>query len=316
MPKKKSKAKQKIKRRKKRKLGRIEKGMLQAAERHVPLGFDAQVRLGALRFDSMDTQEAFAKRLAEKLKVAIATNGWIQPYEDKEYVKVEGWTMLGALIGVTPVEEYVRPIILMDEEHSIKGYEAKINLLCNGQIVGGASSECTVEESLWAGRDTFALRSMTLTRATSKAFRLNYGWIMALTGYDPTPASDLMNPEKKILLDPVKQAITTGTATTPRNGQTAKVFGVWPPTHNGNKFFIFGMGDQLVDKGTPGIEAYLQQEFKAVFSDKFHSKGGWLIPAEHQEAVKTYLESKGIPAQVPKYATATTTTAQSYGAQT
>jgi hypothetical protein len=303
------------KRGKKRKLGRIEKNILKKAlnkalnkPEPTTTPFTAQVKLGAIAFESMDAQEAFAKKLADKLKVAIAANMWVQPYEDKEYVRVEGWTMLGAFIGVTPVENYCKEIPVSNEDHTMRGFEAQVSLLCNGTIVGGASAQCTLEEAEWAGKDSFALRSMTITRATSKAFRLNYGWIMAMTGYDPSPAAELINPEKKIKLDPAKQQpMTTGNAT-PKGGTlefAARVFGVWPPAHNGNKFFIFAVGDQLTDKGTPGIEAYLQQEFHAVFTDKFHSKGGWLIPETHLEAVRKYLRDKMIAAQIPQYAQAT-----------
>jgi hypothetical protein len=296
MPKKKLKAKQKIKRRKKRQLGRIEKNILKdALNKPAPTTppFTAQVKLGAIAFESMDAQEAFAKKLAEKLKIAIAANMWVQPYEDKEYVKVEGWTMLGALIGVTPVENYCKEIPVSNEDRTMRGFEAQVNLFCNGVMVGGASAQCTLEEAEWAGRDSFALRSMTITRATSKAFRLNYGWIMAMTGYDPSPAAELINPEKKIKLDPAKQQSAK------TNGHAPKIFGVWPPAHNGNKFFIFG--EPLLAPDAQGIEAHIQQEFHGVFTDKFYSKGGWLIPEQHLDAVKAYLESKGMPAQVPKY---------------
>lgn len=294
--------KPKFKKRKKRKLNRLERAKVKKNEEKFfnkeAIPATAQVKLGTLAFHTMDDQEAFAKKLAEKLKVTIAANMWVQPYEDKEYVRVEGWTMLGALIGVTPVESYCKEIPVSNEDRTMRGFEAQVHLLCNGTVIGGASAQCTLEEAEWAGRDSFALRSMTITRATSKAFRLNYGWIMALAGYEPTPAAELVNVEKKIVLDPAKRP-PIGTTTNSGNGKTPKVFGVWPPAHNGNKFFIFG--EQLLGPDTQGIEAHIQQEFHGVFTDKFYPKGGWLIPAEHLEVTKTYLASKGMPAQVPKY---------------
>ena len=43
---------------------------------------------------------------------------------------------------------------------------------------------------------------MAITRATGKAFRLNYSWIMALAGYEPTPAEEMptldITPKKSV----------------------------------------------------------------------------------------------------------------------
>lgn len=255
------------------------------------------VKLGAMAFATPMEQIWFAKDLANDLKKIIHEHNWFQLYEDQEYVRVEGWSMLGSMIGVTPVEEFVREIRVSDEDHTVKGYEAKINLLCNGLIVGGASSECTIDEALWAGRDTFALRSMTLTRATSKAFRLNYGWIISLAGFAEMPAAELVNPDKKIVLEKPVEKKATAT-----NGAkaAATVFVVWPESHNGNMAFIFGDGLHSVEGKAAGLDAYLQQEFHAVFSDKFSSKGGYLIPAYHMDATKVWLERGGFIVNLPK----------------
>ena len=43
----------------------------------------------------------------------------------------------------------------------------------------------------WSGRDDYALRSMAQTRAVSKALRLPLGFIVALAGYEATPADEM-----------------------------------------------------------------------------------------------------------------------------
>jgi hypothetical protein len=103
----------------------------------------------------------------------------------KRYVQVEGWNTLGAMLGITARERDVHPIE--------NGWEAYVELLrvSDGAIIGGASAICTRLERNWADRDEYAVRSMTVTRATGKAFRLSFSWIMSLAGYEPTPAEEM-----------------------------------------------------------------------------------------------------------------------------
>jgi hypothetical protein len=48
-----------------------------------------------------------------------------------------------------------------------------------------------MDENLWAKRPTYARRSMAITRATGKAFRLGFSWVITLAGYNPTPAEEM-----------------------------------------------------------------------------------------------------------------------------
>ncbi len=102
-----------------------------------------------------------------------------------KHVNVEGWTTMGAMLGITPRERDVKYI---DGE-----YEAYVELvsLRTGMIVGGASAICGKSDPTWAGRPRNAQRSMAITRATGKAYRLGYSWIMKLAGYEATPAEEM-----------------------------------------------------------------------------------------------------------------------------
>lgn len=253
-----------------------------------------QVRLGNILFKNQGDMVEHAHQVAQKLREIIVANAWFEVYEEKEHVKVEGWTMLGALIGVTAVEEYCKQIALLDEVEGeggkVRGFEARMKLLCNGEVVGGASAECTLEEAFWAGKDTFALRSMTLTRATSKSFRLSYGWIMSLAKFEALPWDEIANPGKKIVLQPTppkpKLSLATGAES------RTNVFGVWPKVYEGGKFFLYGSALNGDDWKRLGLESHIQEKFKAVFTDKFNSPG-WLIDGEQAAEVKKYLESHG-----------------------
>ncbi len=107
----------------------------------------------------------------------------------REHVKVEGWTLLGSMLGVFPVLAWTKQL-------DGGGWEARVEArTLAGQIVGAAESQCTPFESLWDERDDYALRSMAQTRATSKALRLPLGFVMALAGYDATPAEEMPRDE-------------------------------------------------------------------------------------------------------------------------
>ena len=89
------------------------------------------------------------------------------------------------MLGVLPREREVEKI---DD-----GYKAYVELVrtSDGAIIGGASAICTRDERNWSNRDDYAVRSMAVTRATGKAFRLGFSWIMKLAGYEATPAEEM-----------------------------------------------------------------------------------------------------------------------------
>lgn len=104
--------------------------------------------------------------------------------QGKEYVRVEGWTLLGSLLGVFPRCAWTREIE--------GGWEARVEAVTqSGAVIGAAEAMCTRSERSWSNRPDFALRSMAQTRATSKALRLPLGFVMSLAGYEATPAEEM-----------------------------------------------------------------------------------------------------------------------------
>lgn len=123
----------------------------------------------------------------------------------RKHVLVEGWTLLGSMLGVFPVTVWTRPI-------DGGGWEARVEArTLSGQIVGAAEAQCTRQEKMWSfepknkwgkaldPRDDFALRSMAQTRAVSKALRLPLGFIIQLAGYDATPAEEMAQDDGQAL---------------------------------------------------------------------------------------------------------------------
>lgn len=144
-----------------------------------------EVALGSLMANSPDDVVKRATGVATALAKIIEKKYLFVQIKNKKFVRVEGWNTLGAMLGVIPREREVTQI----ED----GWQAYVELVraSDGLVIGGASAICTRQEKNWRERDEFAVRSMSITRATGKAFRLSFSWIMSLAGYEPTPAEEM-----------------------------------------------------------------------------------------------------------------------------
>jgi len=147
------------------------------------------LRLGAMQMESPGAVVHQATAVATELAKIIDDQKLFNKIGPNRYVKVDGWTTLGAMLGVSPVE---REVHLHEFEDHIE-YEASVDLVraSDGVRIGGASALCSSEEQNWTGKPKYAVRSMAITRATGKAFRLSFSWIMVLAGYSPTPLEEM-----------------------------------------------------------------------------------------------------------------------------
>ena len=144
------------------------------------------VQMGSLQASSHQHIVIMATAIANELSKIVDEQHLYSNISGKKYVTVEGWTTMGSMLGITPKERYAKQIDDGD-------YEAYVELIRNsdGAVIGGASSIVSTDEPTWANRPRYARRSMAVTRATGKAFRLGYSWIMRLAGYEPTPAEEM-----------------------------------------------------------------------------------------------------------------------------
>jgi len=145
-------------------------------------------QLPATLFRTDDPAEVVvrATAIARELARVIQAQRLTSRISNREYVRVEGWTLLGSMLGVFPVCVWTRPV-------GDAGWEARVEARTrSGQVVGAAEAECLRSEAHWGSRDDFALRSMAQTRATSKALRLPLGFMVVLAGYDATPAEEMV----------------------------------------------------------------------------------------------------------------------------
>lgn len=136
-------------------------------------------------------QVTYATKMATVLADIIEKQKLYSTIGGKNHVRVEGWQTLGTFIGITAREREVTRL-------ADGSYVAFVDLIkfSDGTVVGGASSLCSVNEKRWGSADEFARRSMAITRATGKAFRSNFAWIITLAGYEPCPAEEMPDREE------------------------------------------------------------------------------------------------------------------------
>jgi hypothetical protein len=143
--------------------------------------------------------------IATALVDVIDTKKLYASISGKKHITVEGWTTLGGMLGVVPVVTGTRPNDTGDG--IVATVEART---LDGRIVGAAEGECSRAESKWKNRDPFAIRSMAQTRAISRALRAPLGQIIALAGYEATPAEEMPAGET----EPITSATAPSPATT------------------------------------------------------------------------------------------------------
>lgn len=132
-----------------------------------------------------------ASAIASALKDVIDKQGLTADIRGKKHVLVEGWTVLGSMIGIFPVLESCEPV----EVDGVPGFCATVTAqTMNGNVIGKASAYCMRNEARWRSADTYAVASMAQTRATSKALRIPLGFIMQIAGYEVTPAAEMDGP--------------------------------------------------------------------------------------------------------------------------
>lgn len=142
-----------------------------------------------------------AVEIANIFKNVVDSQGFKKKIGAKDYLLVEAWTTMGSLLGVLPRESRVI-------EHPDGSYEAYVDLVSvnTGRVVGGGSGYVGSDEQTWQSRPKFARRSMAITRATGKAFRLGFSWMANLAGYESTPAEEMEGVQQYAPAKPAKRA--------------------------------------------------------------------------------------------------------------
>ena len=144
----------------------------------------ATVSLGTLQAASAVALVQGAREMAGALADVIERQKLATVIQGRKHVNVEGWTTLAVMLGVVARE------VQTVETDGIYTAVVELVRMSDGACISRASAECG-DESPWNKRARYARRSMAQTRATGKACRLAFSWIMALAGYEPTPAEEM-----------------------------------------------------------------------------------------------------------------------------
>lgn len=104
------------------------------------------------------------------------------------YLQFEDWQTVGRFYGATVKVTETKFV----EMGTAKGFEARAVVLDkNGLEVSGAEAMCLDDEKNWKAKPLFQLKSMAQTRASAKALRNVFAWVVVLAGYKPTPAEEM-----------------------------------------------------------------------------------------------------------------------------
>ena len=146
------------------------------------------LRLGGLPVESPVDVLRQGAAVAKELAQVINNQGLFTLIQGRKYVHVEGWTTCSAMLGVTARE-------VSCEESEDGTFVAPVELVrcSDGMVIGRASHQCGgPDDNTWGQRERYTRRSMAVTRATGKACRLVFSWVIQLAGYAPTPAEEMV----------------------------------------------------------------------------------------------------------------------------
>jgi hypothetical protein len=213
-----------------------------------------------------------ATEVADALADVIQRKRLFVKVQGKSHVLVEGWQLLGSMLGVTAICTHTEPVEA--------GYKATVEArTADGRVIGRADALCTKDEKRgpWKSADDYARLSMAQTRATSKALKGPLGFVVSLAGYEATPAEEMTFAEQERPPPPEPPPANTNTisASTARMLQgTAKASGV--PTAD-----ILAWLDQHRVAGMSNLTPKLAEEFSL-----------WL----EQQSSDVPAETDGLPA--------------------
>ena len=151
-----------------------------------------KIQTGMLAKPTRDTN--FAQASSKILMDVVEQNGWSMALGGKKkHLMFEAWQTVGKYYGYTVKTGEANYV----EYGEVKGFEAKAWVIDNktGIEIGGAEAACLSDEPNWKNKPLFQQKSMAQTRAGSKALRQILGFVVALAGYSPTPAEEMIKEE-------------------------------------------------------------------------------------------------------------------------
>ena len=128
-----------------------------------------------------------AAELAAYMMAHCETPAYLVNLEGKRYPKLEWWNTIAALLGLAPRVVYARRL---DREDEVV-YEAAVEVYRGEQRILRAEALCSDREARWQGADEFMIKSMSITRACGKAYRISLSFLAVMAGLEGTPAEEM-----------------------------------------------------------------------------------------------------------------------------
>jgi hypothetical protein len=139
-----------------------------------------------------EAQLEYAQKAADALMKRVEKKPRKIIMGGKQYLEFGDWQTVARFFGATAGTDWSRPV---ERDGKVIGYEARSVVHQHGNIISQAEAMCLRTERNWARRDEFAIRSMAQTRASAKALRNAFGWVVELAGYASTPAEEMEDDE-------------------------------------------------------------------------------------------------------------------------
>jgi hypothetical protein len=164
-----------------------------------------------------------ATQVANALRNVISAQGLFTNVQGKAHVNVEGWQLLGSMLGVTAVCTHTEAVD--------GGYKAHVEArTLDGRVIGAADAVCTKHERRgpWKNADDYARLSMAQTRATSKALKGPLGFVVNLAGYATTPAEEMTFAEPDTAMSPASATPATSGGSSPSSPSGSQASSLGP----------------------------------------------------------------------------------------
>ena len=148
----------------------------------------------AVAFDMAQTNPKanfeHAQQIVEFMAAKCTGPQYIANIQGRNFPRVEWWVTVGNGLNLFPREVSCERFEL---EGGGYGYETVVEVwnTLTDRMVTRASAICTTAEKAWGKRDEYAVRSMSITRATGKAYRIGLSALAVMAGLEPTPADEI-----------------------------------------------------------------------------------------------------------------------------
>mgnify|MGYP007123668468 CR=1 FL=1 len=138
---------------------------------------------------SHDPEQAFveAQRIVNVVAQRCTGPGYLVNIRGKQYPKIEWWTTVSASLGLFPQVVFAQRL---DRDDEI-AYEAKVAVYRQNQIIASGEAMCSSKEERWSHADEYAIKSMAITRASGKAYRIPLSFLAVMAGLEATPAEEI-----------------------------------------------------------------------------------------------------------------------------